>query len=116
MLPLLATAVERVTPLEKLQNVSGQFWLKIFRKVMVMNKIILTIILGVIGAVVSINWVYNRTEPEFLTPMIDAIANTGFFPTKGHYENKQQQDPGKDPGKSGQQKGTPSSTTPASKK
>lgn len=121
MLPLLAAAAQRVTPLEKLQNVSGQFWLKVilgililgfiiflFRKVMGMNKIILTILLGVALAIFVINWVYNRNEPACMTWIIDPIANSGFFPTKGTYENKQQQDPSKP----GMQK-SPASTKPA---
>jgi len=121
MLPLLAAVAQRVTPLEKLQNVSGQFWLKVilgilvlsvvifmFKKVAGMNKIILTIILGVISAVFVINWVYNRDEPECMTWIIEPIADSGFFPTKGSYEKKQQQDPNKP----GVQKSSPS-TKPA---
>lgn len=107
MLPLLAVAANS-TPLEKLHNVSGQFWLKVilaiiafailiflFRKLMGMNKIILIIICGVIVGVVGFSWIYNRNEPAFLTPIIEPIANSGFFPTKGAYEVKQQQDPTK---------------------
>jgi hypothetical protein len=106
MLSLLATASDKATPLEKLQNISGQFWLKVilgiivfaavvflFKKLAGMNKIILTIVLFVICCVVGVNWVYNRSEPAIFTPIVDAIASTGFFPTKGTYENKQQQDP-----------------------
>ena len=106
MLPLLAAAAEKATPLEKLQNVSGQFWLKVilaililsviiflFRKVMGMNKIILTIVLTVIFGVVGFSWIYNRNEPAFLTPVVDILAQ--WFPSKGAYETKQQQDPSK---------------------
>ena len=104
MSPLLAAATEK--PLEKLEHVSGQFWIKvilafaalavlifIFKKVMGMNKIILLIICFVIVGVFGFNWVYNRTEPAFLTPIIEPIANSGFLPTKGAYEGKQTQDP-----------------------
>lgn len=124
MLPLLAAAAQRVTPLEKLQNVSGQFWLKvilgiailsivifIFKKVIGMNKIILTILLGVLLSVFVINWVYNRNEPECMTWLIDPIANSGFFPTKGTYENRQQQDPSK-PGMHKSPSSTKSSPAP----
>jgi apolipoprotein N-acyltransferase len=99
MLPLLAEK-----PLEKLHNVSGQFWvaaivffialavaLLLIRKVMGMNKIILVIIGCVVLGVVGFNWIYERNEPQFLTPYINTIAP--FFPSKGAYDNKQTQDP-----------------------
>jgi len=104
MLPLLATVA--TTPLEKLHNVSGQFWIKvflafavlavviaIFKKVMGMNKIILIIICCVVLGVFGFSWIYERNEPAFLTPIIEPIANSGFFPSKGAYNDKQQQDP-----------------------
>ncbi len=107
MTPLLA-ASQHVTPLEKLQNVSGQFWMMviigilvlaviifIFRKVAGMNKIILTILLAVVLSIVMLNWIYNRNEPSWMTWLVDPIASSGFLPTKGTYDAKQQQDPGK---------------------
>jgi hypothetical protein len=123
MLPLLAVVAEKVTPLEKLQNVSGQFWIKIIigacvlagiifllKKVMAMNKIILSIIICVAIGVFAISWVYNRDEPAFLTPIIAPIADSGFFPTKGVYEKKQTQDP---TDKQGKQK-SPTNSAPSS--
>jgi len=102
---LLVLAATAATPLEKLHNVSGQFWIKvilafallallifIFRKVMGMNRIILVILGCVVLGVFGFNWIYERNEPAFLTPIIDPIANSGFFPTKGAYGNKQTQD------------------------
>jgi len=101
MVPLFAAAAK---PLEKLQHVSGQFWVNvivvfvilavlimIFKKAMGMNKIILIIIGCVALGVFGFNWIYERNEPEFLTPFINTIAP--FFPSKGAYENKQAQDP-----------------------
>ncbi|MFT3868815.1 MAG: hypothetical protein QM715_10185 [Nibricoccus sp.] len=126
MLLLLAAAAERVTPLEKLQNVSGQFWIKVilgivilslliflFRKVAGMNKIILVIVLAVVFGVIGFNWIYNRNEPKALTPLVDILAQ--WFPTKGSYDDKQQQDatkPGvrKNPAPS---KSAPTTTQPA---
>ncbi len=103
MLPLLAAASERATPLEKLQNVSGQFWLKvilailaiglivfILKKIAVMNKIVLTIVLLVVVGLVGFNWIYNRNEPKALTPIVDILAQ--WFPTTGAYDGKQQQE------------------------
>ncbi|MFT3783557.1 MAG: hypothetical protein QM790_16205 [Nibricoccus sp.] len=128
MLPLLAQIASKATPLEKLQNVSGQFWLKVilgaiifgvfiflFKKVMGMNKIILILICLVIFGVLGVNWIYNRNEPAFLTPIIDPIANSGFFPTKGTYENKQKQDPTSPGQKSSTSKAAPAGTAPAKK-
>lgn len=107
MLPLLlATAAEKVTPFQKLQNVSGQFWIKVilvfvvlavaiavFKWISGMNKIILIIICFVVMGVLGFNWIYERNEPSFLTPIIEPIANSGFFPQKDAYYGKQQQDP-----------------------
>lgn len=123
MLPLLVAAADKVTPLEKLQNVSGQFWIKVFLVIVVFaaiiflfkklagaNKIILTIVLAVVCSIFCINWVYNRNEPPWMTWLIEPIANTGLFPTKGAYDEKQNQDPGK-PGP----KKNPAPATPAKK-
>ena len=46
------------------------------------NKIYLTIVLGVIGMVIFFNWVYNRSEPKWLTPVVDKLAE--FMPTKDY--------------------------------
>jgi len=102
---LLVLAAAAATPLEKLHNVSGQFWIKvilafaalallvaIFKWLNGMNRIILVILGCVVLGVFGFNWIYERNEPAFLTPIIDPIANSGFFPTKGAYENKQKQD------------------------
>jgi len=105
MLPLLA-AVEKVKPLEKLQGVSGQFWLKVIlafillavaisviKKAMGVNRIFMVIICMVVCGLCGVYWTYERTEPAFLTPIIEPIARSGFLPQKDFYENKQQQDP-----------------------
>jgi glucan phosphoethanolaminetransferase (alkaline phosphatase superfamily) len=103
MLPLLATAA--ATPLEKLHNVSGQFWIKVLLVFLVLavivavlkwlsgvNRIFMIIIGCVVIGVFGFTWIYERNEPAFLTPIIDPIANSGFFPSKGAYGNKQKQD------------------------
>ena len=96
---LLAT-----TALEAMKHMPARTWMKIVigiagilvsvfvvRKVAKMNKIILSVFVLVIGSVVFFSWVYNRNEPEFLTPLVDRLAP--FFPTAGAYENKQQSAP-----------------------
>ncbi|MFA5264882.1 MAG: hypothetical protein WC378_13745 [Opitutaceae bacterium] len=83
-----------VTTLEKLKQVPRQFWLNVaiailsvvalvvvIRRIRQMNKIVLLIIVAFVAAIVSANWVYQRNEPKFLTPFVDALAN--FLPTKG---------------------------------
>jgi uncharacterized membrane protein YjdF len=105
MMPLLAEATQKLTPLQKIGNVSGQFWLKLilcviavslllwfFRVLKGANKIILVIVLTVIVAIVGFNWVYERNEPEWATPFVSTLAQ--WLPTKGAYDGKQQQDPG----------------------
>ena len=106
MFPLLAEAAQKLTPLQKIQNVSGQFWLKlilgfialalllfVLKKIAAMNKIILGIIIVVVCAVVGFNWIYERNEPEWATPFVSMLAQ--WFPSKGAYEGKQKEDPGK---------------------
>ena len=90
MLILAATA------LEKIKDVPAMFWIKAFalivgfiiaviviQKVWHMNKLVLALIVFVVGGVTTFTWVYERNEPAFMTPIIGAIADTGFFPTKG---------------------------------
>jgi MFS superfamily sulfate permease-like transporter len=43
------------------------------------NKYVLLAIVVVTIAVLGFNWVYQRNEPKFLTPVIDMIAP--FFPS-----------------------------------
>ncbi|HEX7630721.1 MAG TPA: hypothetical protein VF388_01205 [Lacunisphaera sp.] len=93
-----------VTALEKIKTLPPEIWGKIaiailafilviflFRRVMKMNKIIGAIIVFVVVTIVFFNWVYNRTEPKFLTPIVDRIAP--FFPSAGSYAAKQQTAP-----------------------
>ena len=98
-MPLLA-----VTALDKIKTLPPEIWGKIaiavlafilviflFRRVMKMNKIIAAIIVFVVVTIVFFNWVYNRTEPKFLTPIVDRIAP--FFPSAGSYATKQASTP-----------------------
>ena len=60
----------------------------IFRRVVKMNKIIAGVIVFVVCSITFFSWVYNRTEPKFLSPFVEKIAP--FFPTAGAYNAKQQ--------------------------
>jgi hypothetical protein len=98
---LLAAAT---TALDKLQKIPPAFWLKlgacvlgvilvvvIFRKVLKINKFLLggAVFIGL--GLVWFNWIYHRTEPAFLTPLVNRIAP--FFPSAGAYEVRQTQTP-----------------------
>ncbi|HNC22582.1 MAG TPA: hypothetical protein PLU52_00135 [Opitutaceae bacterium] len=90
------------TTMDKLKKIPPEFWWKvgtivlvvaalviIVRKVSGMNKMVLGAVLFVIFTVVGFNWIYERNEPAFMTPVINKIAP--FFPSKGAYNAKQQQ-------------------------
>lgn len=92
-----------LTTLEKINQVPKQFWLYaagaavalialviLFRFLSGANKIYLTIIIAMICSFVGFNWVYERNEPKFLTPVVDVLAQ--FLPSKGAYATTQQQE------------------------
>lgn len=94
-----------VTTLDKLRQVPTTFWWKVgaavlaiviivfvLQKVAQMNKVVLAIIVLVVFTVVGVNWIYERNEPAFMTPIINKIAP--FLPSKGSYDAKQQLTPG----------------------
>ena len=92
------------TGLDKIKAVPPAFWWKlgaavlcivvfaiVLQKVAQMNKIVLAVICLVIFTVVGVNWIYERNEPAFMTPIIDKVAP--FLPSKGSYGAKQAQTP-----------------------
>jgi phage-related minor tail protein len=92
------------TALDKLQKIPKDFWLKgglaiaaviivfiIIQKVLKINKFVLGGIVFVGGGLMWFNWIYHRTEPKFLTPLVDRIAP--FFPSAGAYDAKQSTTP-----------------------
>jgi len=105
MLHLAATATKgAASAADTLKQLPPQTWLKIglgvaifivvvvvLRKVLKMNKVIMSIVVFVVGTVLFFSWVYNRNEPAFLTPIIEKVAP--FFPSAGAYANKQQTAP-----------------------
>jgi len=93
---LLAAA----TTMEKIQRLPVQFWLKaalvivafivgvlVLKKIAGMNKAILGAILLIVTTVIGFNWIYERNEPAWATPVVEKLAN--FFPSKGSYATKQ---------------------------
>lgn len=92
------------TGLDKIKAAPPAFWWKlgaavviiiliaiVLQKVASMNKVVLAVILMIVFTVVGVNWVYERNEPAFMTPVIDKIAP--FLPSKGAYGTKQQKTP-----------------------
>ncbi|MCC6416176.1 MAG: hypothetical protein IT582_09730 [Opitutaceae bacterium] len=82
-----------LTTLEKLERVPVEFWLKmvmivaifafsivLIRGISQVNKVVLTILVFLIITGLGFHWVYERNEPKFMTPAVEAIAP--FFPSK----------------------------------
>lgn len=93
------------TTLDRLQKIPRDFWIKaglaiaaviivfiVIQKVLKINKFVLGGIIFVGGGLMWFNWIYHRTEPKFLTPLVDRIAP--FFPSAGSYQTTQAKNPG----------------------
>ena len=83
-----------VTALDRLKAIPPDFWLRLalaiaiviamvffLRKVAKMNKLVLAFVMFIAVTVVGFNWIYERTEPEWATPVVSFLSN--FLPTKG---------------------------------
>ena len=88
------------TTMEKIQRLPVQFWLKaalviagfiigvlVLKKIAGMNKAVLGAVFFVVVTVMGFNWIYERNEPAWATPVVEKLAN--FFPSKGSYASKQ---------------------------
>jgi hypothetical protein len=93
------------TTLDKLKAIPPAFWGKvglgilavivvfiIIQRVLKINKFVLGGATFIAAGLLWFNWIYHRTEPKFLTPIVDKIAP--FFPSAGAYETKQAGQPG----------------------
>jgi apolipoprotein N-acyltransferase len=91
---LLAAAVTSAKTADRLQKIPAEFWWKIglgvlalvalvivLRKVAKMNKVVLAVVVGVVLSIIGFNWVYERNEPAWATPVISRVAE--FLPSKG---------------------------------
>jgi hypothetical protein len=103
---LLVLTAKQPTPLEKLKQVPPEFWMKlaavivavvivviILRKLAQANKIVLAVVALIVVSAVGLNWIYERNEPKWATPVVEKLAQ--FFPTKGAYAAKPAPDPSK---------------------
>ena len=52
----------------------------VLRKVAKMNKVVLGVIVLLVVTFVGFNWIYERNEPAWATPVVAKIAT--FFPSK----------------------------------
>lgn len=96
---LLAAVSTNPSVLEKLRDVPPAFWLKVglaivavvvvviaLRKLAQVNKVVLVAVLVVVGSAIGFNWIYERNEPAWATPVVEKLAE--FFPSKGAYGSK----------------------------
>ncbi len=85
--------VQSATALAKLEGIPASVWLRlaaavlalvllviVLRKVLKMNKVILAVVVGLVATIVGFNWIYQRNEPKWATPVVEKLAT--FFPTK----------------------------------
>ena len=81
-------------PLAAARTIPPNFWIGIgvavlalivavivLRKLAKANKVIVTIVALVVLSVVGFNWIYERNEPSWATPVVQWLAE--YFPTKG---------------------------------
>ena len=96
----LAAVAANPTALDKLKQIPPAFWLKIgiavlaiilvvvmIRKLAGANKVIVAVVVFLVVSIVGFNWIYERNEPAWATPVVEKLAN--FFPVKDSYNAKQ---------------------------
>lgn len=79
---------------ERLHEIPAEFWTKlgigilglivlvaVLRKVAKINKVVLAVIIVLVVSFVGFNWIYERNEPKWATPVVNWLAN--YFPSKG---------------------------------
>ncbi len=93
------------TALEKMHDVPFKVWMNlgtavlifiaaimIIRKAAEVNKVLLSVIIFVVLTGVCFNWIYTRSEPKFLTPIVEKLS--GFFPSAEKKASKEKKLPG----------------------
>jgi hypothetical protein len=94
MLLFLAAAAAHQTTAEKLRAIPTEFWIKLgagiavivlvvilLRRIAAANKVLLGVGTFVVLTIVGFNWIYERNEPAWATPVVQWLAE--FFPSKG---------------------------------
>jgi apolipoprotein N-acyltransferase len=95
-MPLLAAAT---TTADRLTRIPLEFWVRMglaivvlvgvviaLRKIAKVNKVVLTVVVGLLVTIIGFNWIYERNEPAWASPVVGWLAD--FFPTKGMYAGK----------------------------
>ena len=96
LLALIATAATKPTVWEKIQAVPKETWIStliaigiiillvaIWKTLAEINEAVPWIALITVGGAVVFYWAYERTEPEFLSPIFDELAK--FLPSRFTY-------------------------------
>src|SRR3954471_24123652 len=94
-----ATVAGKVSP-DRVREIPLEFWVKlglgvlvliiavmVLRKIAKVNKVILGIIVLLVLSFLGFNWIYERNEPSWATPVVQWLAN--YFPSKGSFDAKQ---------------------------
>ena len=76
------------------KNIPVEFWIRLgiailvmmvvvilLRKLAKVNKVVLTIVIMLVLSIIGFNWIYERNEPAWATPVVSWLAE--YFPTKG---------------------------------
>jgi len=95
----LLLAAQPVTTWDKLRAVPTQSWinlgicilaivivLRLWRGLKRFNDFAPWIAAGLAGSFILFYWVYERTEPPFMTPIVEKL--TFFMPTKAHQQKQ----------------------------
>ena len=95
----LLAVTKAATIADHLRHIPMDFWLRLglgvltivvtiilLRKLAHMDKTVLTVVAGLVISVLGFNWIYERNEPHWASPVVDVLS--GFLPTKGKVEQK----------------------------
>ena len=79
---------------DRLREIPTEFWVKlglgilaiivavvVLRKIAKINKVVLGMIVVLALSFIGFNWIYERNEPGWATPVVNWLAE--YFPTKG---------------------------------
>ena len=91
---LAAATPSSPTVTERFQQIPTEFWVRagiavailvvaiiVLRKIAKLNKVVLGVVIFVGLTIVGFNWIYERNEPKWATPVVQWLAS--FFPSKG---------------------------------
>ena len=95
----IASAAANSTAADRLRQIPTEFWMKLglgvliivgtvflVRKLVQVNKTVITVVTGLAMTIIGFSWIYERNEPTWATPAVRFMS--GFFPTKGKVEMK----------------------------